>query len=80
MEAYAGSLFLLNKLVKGVTSQFVTLEQLHDMDVFMNSTADLGPAAQAFNQAKEKISSNIQWLEKHYTTIEDWVNRKVPVI
>lgn len=72
MDTFAGSLFLLSNLVDGVTVAFTTTKQLQDLEEFIASTGDLGPAEQAFRQAIEATKLNIRWLTEHQATVGNW--------
>ena len=43
------------------------------LEAFLALGLDLGPANQAFQQAKEKTVANVKWIKTNYDTIETWL-------
>ncbi|KAL3885521.1 hypothetical protein ACJMK2_025573 [Sinanodonta woodiana] len=77
LREYSDSLFLLRNMVIGVTSTFTTNDKLRQLKEFIERTPNLGTARTAFEQAVEKVKSNIRWIDDNYTNINSWLDRHV---
>lgn len=79
VDRFGGSLFELASLVKQVTEYFTSQEQLEKLTSFVETTSNLGPAEQTFNQAIERTYDNIAWVTKHKGTLEQWAHELLKI-
>lgn len=77
LEKFSGSLFQLASLVKGITGEFTTKEQLNALELFVNNTKSLGPAKQTFAQAIERTKGDMEWIAENIKTLEQWMDQMI---
>ncbi|XP_077992209.1 aminopeptidase N-like [Glandiceps talaboti] len=72
-ETYGTNMFSFPTLVTGVTNPFSTPIRLQELEEFVENHPNLGTATKAFQQAIERIRSNIKWKELNVGNIEEWL-------
>ncbi|XP_050562659.1 aminopeptidase N isoform X1 [Spodoptera frugiperda] len=71
LRSFVGSLSTINLIVKLVTRRLNQAHEYEELKRFvMESCSDLGRPVQ---QVLETISSNVQWRDRNYHTIVDWL-------
>lgn len=73
---YGQSFFAFTSLIGQIATSFNTEFQLQQLQDFISDHPDQGSGTRAFQQAVEKTRSNIAWMEKHYPTLEEWLERE----
>ncbi|XP_022081849.1 putative aminopeptidase-2 isoform X2 [Acanthaster planci] len=76
-EEYGDTVFLLDSLISGITSNFNTEFELQMLKQFMEDHPDQGTGARAFAEAVAVIEANIRWVEQFYDEVEGWLTETV---
>ncbi|CAH1790172.1 unnamed protein product [Owenia fusiformis] len=75
-EKYEESVFIFTYIINIITETFNTDFHLQEVKCFMDAKAainKLGATQRAFEQALEKTSSNIKWMENNYDRLKTWL-------
>ncbi|XP_045446717.1 aminopeptidase N [Melitaea cinxia] len=71
LKEYVGSVSTLNSILKAVTRRLNQVHEYEELKRFISaSCSDLGRPVQ---QILERTAANVQWMERNYQTIVDWL-------
>ena len=76
VKDYGVGSFTLPSIVKSITSSFSTKYRLKQLQDFMKQHPDQASAKRAFKQAVEKTQTNIDWQQKNYDNVVDWLKKQ----
>eukprot|EP00092_Neocalanus_flemingeri_P026889 GFUD01029145.1.p1 GENE.GFUD01029145.1~~GFUD01029145.1.p1 ORF type:complete len:1053 (+),score=224.11 GFUD01029145.1:199-3357(+) len=69
----------VGRIITAVASDFNTEFELQELQTFITDHEDeLGSASRDAKQMVEGTKSNIDWMQKHYQTIVDWLQENLP--
>ncbi|CAH2070917.1 unnamed protein product, partial [Iphiclides podalirius] len=81
LKEYVGSISTLNSIVKVVTRRLNQVHEYEELQRFVNeSCSELGRPVQ---QVLERTEANVQWMQRNYQTIIDWlleVDKAAPTV
>ncbi|CAG5041327.1 unnamed protein product [Parnassius apollo] len=71
LKDYVGSVSTLNSILKVVTRRLNQVHEYEELQRFVNeSCSELGRPVQ---QVLERTAANVQWMQRNYQTIVDWL-------
>ncbi|XP_048749587.1 aminopeptidase N-like isoform X4 [Ostrea edulis] len=73
LEEYGESSFQFSRLISGVTAAFNTNFEHSQLETFLKENPNMGSGTRAFQQAIEKTKSNINWMDKNYDIVKQWL-------
>ncbi|XP_038078719.1 putative aminopeptidase-2 isoform X2 [Patiria miniata] len=76
-QEYGDTVFLLDSLISGITSNFNTKFELQVLKDFMEANPDQGTGARAFTEAVAVIEGNIRWMDQFYDEVDVWLKETV---
>ena len=64
-------------MIEAVANDFNTELELSELEMFIaEHDSELGTARASAKQMVESTKANINWMNKHYQTIVDWLENK----
>ncbi|KAL7638670.1 UNVERIFIED_CONTAM: hypothetical protein RMT77_011242 [Armadillidium vulgare] len=77
VKKYFGSVsFTLGSIIKACTGSLNTQNQIQELEQFLKlNDGNFGSAQRAAEQAFENAQNNLNWMNKYYDKILDWLNK-----
>lgn len=80
MISYGKTSFSLGALIRSLSYAMNTQIELNQLMNFYESVkSDVGTGKRSFQNAIEEVETNVQWRNRNYKILEDWMTEARPI-